>query len=303
MARARVTGDGVLPGREHQGRLAQSDDEVTGAAANAGQPRVGTHVPLFNPLPFSPGLLKRQDTCRVDKTAVEAELRDPRKWLTGSTMTAVLDLFQVALTFPERCAIPEAAVANLLLDKNEDERKQRRDKVRAGDKCYHVPRAARDATWLALPINRNRSHWVTVILNKTTHRFWIMDPKQPAGVLNLEWLQEWTEFWELIAVTTGEAPSQVSNWTYQVGRCPEQPDENSWDCGPMCLAIILAILSGAHPNQLEYIDWVQCKAMGAMRNELANSYRAYALSAAVLQWSRFNASWGAGAPSTTSLTS
>ena len=297
MARARVTGDGAFPGREHQDRPAQSD-EATGVAALAGRSRVDRHALFSNPLPFPPGLLQRGETMRVEKTLVEAELRNKRGWLTGSTITAVLDLFQVALTFPKRCAIPEAAVANLLLDKTEAERKQRRDKVRAGVKRYYVPREAGDATWLALPINRNRSHWVTVILNKSTHRFWIMDPKQPAGVLNPGWLQEWSEFWEFIAVITGVAPSQASNWTYQVRRCPEQPVGNSWDCGPMCLAIILAILSGAHPNQLEYIDWVQCEAMGALRNELASSYRAYALSAAVLQWSRFKASWGAGAPAT-----
>ena len=66
----------------------------------------------------------------------------------------------------------------------------------------------------------------------------------------------------------------------------------------MCLAIILAILSGAHPNQLEYMEWVQCEAMGVMRKELANSYRAYSLSGAVVQWSRFKASWRTAAPIT-----
>jgi hypothetical protein len=118
-----------------------------------------------------------------------------------------------------------------------------------------------------------------------------MDPKRPTGVLDPGWLQEWNEFWELIAAITGGASGQASSWTYQIGRCPEQPDGNSWDCGPMCLAIILAVLSGAHPNQLYYTNWVQCEAMGVMRNELANSYRTYSLSEAVLQRSRFKESW------------
>jgi hypothetical protein len=216
IARARLTGVGAPLGRE-QGRRTRTDEKSVDAGPVA-LPRADSHGPLPNSLPHPPGLLQRGETMGVDKVQVEAELRDKRAWLTGSTMTAVLDLFQVSLTFPNRCAIPEAAVANLLLDRTEAERKQRREKVRAGAKRYYVPRAANEATWLALPININRNHWVTVILNRSTHRFWIMDPKQPSGVLDPEWLQEWSEWWELVAVITGEALGHTSSWTYQIGR-------------------------------------------------------------------------------------